>query len=472
MKKKVKKLICALTATAFLLSPVISPGESMQSFFNAMGATSNATGPGAYSAQTRNIITGGSLFVRAPVKNYQLMNFQPPSIRAGCGGIDLFAGSFSFINKDQFVAMVRNIASNAAGHAFQLAIDAMSPMIGADLKHFQDLLQKANAQNINSCEAGSALVDGAVGLFQQTQVHQARTYGVQQNDFPDASAATAGTGDEQSINNVNQEAGNDPAKKDQQPTGNIVWDALANDPSFGSDNDLRLLLMSITGTVVFGASTDSSPSSVQVQAGTGITLDSFLGDGSGKTTYEVLDCTDGYGVGQCLNMTTKTISQTGFRELITNRLMQIADNLASDQRGDPSDPAFVNATSVPIYKMLAVSTALQDSGLAASMIQASQDTIVAEYAGTYLRRLLKDLEHAIGAKAIKSDKVVADQLNEFKTKLAQLRQDTIALQQKAYTNQIATNDLATQIMQMEKAMMTSMPQNLASNIAWARANSN
>jgi conjugative transfer pilus assembly protein TraH len=76
----------------------------MQDWFNDIGAYGNVTGPNAYRGQTMNLYTGGSLYMRTPVRNYQLASIAPPSFTAGCGGIDLFAGSFSFINKEQFVA--------------------------------------------------------------------------------------------------------------------------------------------------------------------------------------------------------------------------------------------------------------------------------------------------------------------------------------------------------------------------------
>jgi conjugative transfer pilus assembly protein TraH len=62
-----------------------------------------------------NLYTGGSLFLRTPSRNYQLLSAAAPSLRGGCGGIDAFAGAFSFINVDQFVAMLRNIGQNAWG---------------------------------------------------------------------------------------------------------------------------------------------------------------------------------------------------------------------------------------------------------------------------------------------------------------------------------------------------------------------
>ncbi len=41
-----------------------------------------------------------------------------PDINAGCGGIDAYLGSFSFINGEQLQRFVKQIMSNAAGYFF------------------------------------------------------------------------------------------------------------------------------------------------------------------------------------------------------------------------------------------------------------------------------------------------------------------------------------------------------------------
>ena len=63
--------------------------QSMQDWFNEIGAYGNVTGPNAYRGQTMNMYTGGSLYMRTPVRNYQLASISPPSFSAGCGGIAL-----------------------------------------------------------------------------------------------------------------------------------------------------------------------------------------------------------------------------------------------------------------------------------------------------------------------------------------------------------------------------------------------
>src|SRR4051812_36952366 len=63
--------------------------------FNNLGTVGNYTTPGAFRGQTYNTYTGGSLFIRSPNKVYQLATTQFPYAKAGCGGIDVFGGSFS-----------------------------------------------------------------------------------------------------------------------------------------------------------------------------------------------------------------------------------------------------------------------------------------------------------------------------------------------------------------------------------------
>ena len=74
----------------------------VNTMFNNLGTIGNYTAPGAFRGQTFNTYTGGSLFMRAPNKVYQLAAIQFPSAKAGCGGIDVFGGSFSHISAAEF----------------------------------------------------------------------------------------------------------------------------------------------------------------------------------------------------------------------------------------------------------------------------------------------------------------------------------------------------------------------------------
>jgi len=70
--------------------------------------------------------------VRSPINSINLVNLTAPEIRAGCGGIDLYGGSFTFINTDQFRQILRQIGANALGYAFKLALATTVPGVRQD----------------------------------------------------------------------------------------------------------------------------------------------------------------------------------------------------------------------------------------------------------------------------------------------------------------------------------------------------
>lgn len=41
----------------------------------------------------------------------------------GCGGIDIFVGSFSFINVSEMVVLLKVVVNNVVGFVFSLVID-------------------------------------------------------------------------------------------------------------------------------------------------------------------------------------------------------------------------------------------------------------------------------------------------------------------------------------------------------------
>ncbi|MDR2526533.1 MAG: conjugal transfer protein TraH [Rickettsiales bacterium] len=118
--------------------------------------------------QQAGYYTGGSIRARVPVLNVNPINIQPPKLSGGCGGIDMFTGSFSHINTDQFIASLKAIGSNSVGYAFQLALDTLSPKIKSIVDGIQNTIDMINNININSCEMAKTLVnapfDKTVGL--------------------------------------------------------------------------------------------------------------------------------------------------------------------------------------------------------------------------------------------------------------------------------------------------------------------
>ena len=110
--KNVKYVLCLILVMSFINVKDLfakSVGESMGDFWNDIGGSfSNSSEAGGYQLQGAGYYTGGSFTARSKVVSVNPVNITPPGIRAGCGGIDIYTGSFSHINTDQFIALLKS----------------------------------------------------------------------------------------------------------------------------------------------------------------------------------------------------------------------------------------------------------------------------------------------------------------------------------------------------------------------------
>lgn len=130
--------------------------EQMDSMFNGM---SNYTRPGVYETQSRGVITGGAFSARTRSADISLFSFSPPSLNAGCGGIDAYMGSFSWISEEQLIDLAKAIASDAAGYAFEVALSSICPTCASTMDKLRNYINKLNSQLGNSCQMAKMLVD-------------------------------------------------------------------------------------------------------------------------------------------------------------------------------------------------------------------------------------------------------------------------------------------------------------------------
>src|SRR5258706_10150773 len=159
-----RAIVVSVVSSVALTPPLSVAGDlnaEVNDMFNNLGGIGNYTAPGAFKGQPFNTYTGGNLYLRSPNKTYQLAAVQFPSAKAGCGGIDLFGGSFSHISATEFRNMLRNITAALPGIAFQLALEAVSPLLGGLTKWAKGLETWINNARINSCETATALVSSA-----------------------------------------------------------------------------------------------------------------------------------------------------------------------------------------------------------------------------------------------------------------------------------------------------------------------
>ncbi|NEH47161.1 TraH family protein, partial [Rhizobium leguminosarum] len=124
---KANRLKAAVSAITICAMTLVMPGESQAGLKEAMNDmfVTTSTSAQTYNSQRLMGVYGGSLSIRSPGRGINIVQFAPPRIDAGCGGIDIFFGSFSFINGAQFEQLLRSIAANATGFAVKAAIKLM-----------------------------------------------------------------------------------------------------------------------------------------------------------------------------------------------------------------------------------------------------------------------------------------------------------------------------------------------------------
>lgn len=248
----------ALTLGICVSFASLSASANIQSQMDVMfEGMVNTSAPGAYETATRGVIAGGSMRYRNKIVNAPVVAFRPPSMQAGCGGIDMFAGSFSFINAQQFVQTLRSIASNAvgvaSGYAFKLALQAMGPTVHNVIKDLQEAMQHINGLMANSCQLATGLVTDTFMAFDATaevvDKQKSFTKGIKDNFGSFFGGSTDGKSAAENI----KESGFTELCKDK---GNIVWCEMTkkNIRSFFTYGSRQTdeLIMSMTGSFIIG----------------------------------------------------------------------------------------------------------------------------------------------------------------------------------------------------------------------------
>ena len=463
MTHRVKQITATLLIASLLTAPPVTMAGNlnteMQTMFNALGSLGNVTSPGAFRGQAMNLYTGGSLFMREPSKNYPLVRAQLPSLKAGCGGIDLFGGSFSFINKAQFVALLQNIGANAVGYAFKLALQSISPDIDKLLTELQDQINKINAMNINSCEAAQSLVNGVVGQYDNSIMSGCENISQYLGSVTDRAdgrvscATNAPAVVKAAANSTDPNVSNATFVK-----GNVVWNAL-NKVGGGISQQEKEFIMSIVGTVVLYPPDDTGAGAAPAYLAPTIVglRDLLLGRAdsatSGNIDIDVYQCDE---PAECLNPARTTVSVQPFTTQVTQRLQKISNNIATRSAQETDDIGFVNNTSEPVFKMLAIANAVPGSNTAESLIETYKDVIALDYAETFLSRAIKQALSAF-SQSLKRSEVEAKYVENIRASATDALKLIAVEKQTAYGKVRSVSSMAQDLQNLERQLWSAMP---------------
>ncbi len=465
-----RKLVAAVLSAAMFLTYGVTPAAAdvsgnMDAYWSSGLAAANVTGPSAYTGQAGGYYTGGNISMRAPQDNYQLASVTLPSLRGGCGGIDLFGGAFSFIGADQLIAMMKNIASNAAPYAFMLALTLISSPISDQIKTFEDWAQKVNAMNISSCEAAEKVVDGAArAMIGKNALCQ--RLGRMHGTFSDAAAAR------NKCEGSNALTAASPATAEEHEwdpvNRNLAWEAIKKHPMLRSDHELAQLLMTVTGSIVIVCGADAGEldeckqSVLPAKGGDEAVLTALLDGGAIKAHQ----CDD-YDL--CLNPAANGLSITvnatsGLKNRVRTMLTSIVDAIRTRTPLTSEQIDFVNMTSLPVYKMASVYASLHGASSEAVMGQYAE-VIALDIAYTWLMKTVRQVEE--GRNHLQG--IPSEDLLAWTEQTQALRMELLQRQEKVSIKMTALEDMIGRTREIEKVMQGETAGRIAEAISYANA---
>lgn len=447
--QKIKIFIAAL----LLLGSMPVHADFAGTMSDMFGSLTNVTPPMAYDSQRRHVYSGGSLYLRNPITRANILNFTPPRFGAGCNGIDMFGGSFSFINKAQFEALMRSVASGSLGYAFGLALEAMCPTCAQEMKYLQKVVQEVNGMMGDSCKMAESLVNTVGAPLKSWRDQRKKT--VQPGYLKSQGISSdffEGWGDN---NKTEKETDADMAIATET---NVVWDALQQQNVAAwwasGDNELLEIMMSVTGTIIKSDFKDDGTTLCDIGDDDGdglsdgdeycirpkdgvLTFSDIFSGSSPGTAVQKYTCNDV----ACLYPTSDSVADfKGFKQRVANILLgDAATGMALGNVGivnkirdktatlSVAEIAFIKAAPAPILEM--IRNAGMDAALAVQVAQQMVDIIAIEMTVNFIEQASRQIYAAVETEEMEMNTTVL-------AKIEQVKKDGAAQHQKA-SKQIA-----------------------------------
>ena len=131
-----------------LLTSSINANAGMKELFDSY---QNDLGPEHVNLANGNSWGLGQFSARWNQPSIDLVSVEMPSASVGCGGVDMYGGSFGMISGDELVQVGRAVAQGAAAYFFKLAINNICSTCAAEMENLQNKLQRLNELARNAC---------------------------------------------------------------------------------------------------------------------------------------------------------------------------------------------------------------------------------------------------------------------------------------------------------------------------------
>lgn len=169
MMSKVPAFLLGALLVVVLYVPATARAGIDEAFDNLLAATANVSyqEPGRYRSQARNSFVVGGMDIRFPSKQSPtLYSVTPMTLNAGCGGISVHFGGFSFISGEEIKQLIQSVAQNSVGVAVEMVMTTLCGQCAHVMQVMRSLAKDAARTAIDSCQMTRSLMErGRMKLF-------------------------------------------------------------------------------------------------------------------------------------------------------------------------------------------------------------------------------------------------------------------------------------------------------------------
>lgn len=326
--------------------------KEMLQFLNEISASSNVSSADVYQGQKAGYVTGGGFTLQSKSSNVHAATVTLPRFDAGCGGIDIYTGGFSFIRDKEIVDTLKSLASESAGYAFMLGMECVSPQIASTMKQMQTWANNVNAMNINSCEAAAQIVGSVWPQSDIASQHLCQSLGTDLGFISDRLSSRHQCGDRDGREHKFQEM--QQKHQDLSVDYNVAWSAIKTQGALMENSSLAELMMTLMGTVIV--------KNEQVEVFLPKVSDEaflrMLLEGGVNTVYH---CDD---LKRCLVITEGKISiekSNAWVGHVEDLLLAMQKKILLDEELKAEEIELLVKTRIPLYRYISILTAYKKS---------------------------------------------------------------------------------------------------------------
>lgn len=382
----INKIVSSLFILYLCCLPTSIEASALDTFFQSLGGQVNRTTPGAFQDQAAGYYTGGGYVMRQNNSVIQPINISLPQLGTGCNNLDLYFGSFSFLQNEQFSQLFRQIGTGIPTYGLQLYMKTIAPQIENLLAQLRKQIMDMNNLSMNSCQASQQIVGGL--WPKETAASEQICMDVKRSGGEDWFGARKHC-EKPSAINANVQVAQEKHKDLMTGEYNLVWHVLKKMAEYEKNKELAYFIMSVTGTLISRREGEAIRLKViEPKADQKDFIAAYL---KGGTTSQ-FTCDEDQ---KCLapRLTQVTIQDdtdhpnTTMKAKVIHKISELRVKYISKESSTAEDIAFLNdAVNVPVYRYIQVSVAagtpflMQDAAeyIAANVILTQFDRVMSE----------------------------------------------------------------------------------------------